>query len=30
MMLMDYDVMLLPIYVLKDNIDKFPLHVQDT
>jgi hypothetical protein len=30
MMLMDYDVMLIDIYVLTDSIDEFPLSVQDT
>jgi hypothetical protein len=30
MMLMDYDVMLFDIFVLKDVIDEFPLSVQDT
>ena len=30
MMLMDYDVMLFDIYVLKYTIDEFPLSVQDT
>jgi hypothetical protein len=29
-MLMDYDVMLIDIYVLTDSIDEFPLSVQDT
>jgi hypothetical protein len=30
MMLMDNDVMLFNIYVLKNDIDEFPLSVQDT
>jgi hypothetical protein len=30
MMLMDYDVMLIDIYLLTDSIDDFPLSVQDT